>query len=731
VTSSIPLPGRSLAELRPDIAAQWHPTKNGELAPVDVTPASGKKVWWLGPCGHEWDAPPTSRTTRNAGCPVCSGKRIVFGINDLASRYPTIAAEWHPTKNGELSPSQVGPGSSKRVWWAGTCGHEWDVAVCDRVQYKTGCPYCHGNLRVLEGVNDLATLQPKIAAEWHPTKNGELQPVHVREFSMRKVWWLGGCKHEWQSTIAHRSSGRLCPFCSNKKLLVGFNDLATTDPVLALEWHPTRNGGLTPQSVSRGMSKKAWWTSHGHEWISDIASRASGGQGCAICSGDQVQEGVNDLATVNPDVAARWHPTKNGDVFPRTVTSGSNKKYWWLGTCGHSWHATVHHLTSGKGCAVCRGLQIELGVNDLESQYPELAEQWHPTKNGDLRPDQVTSSSAKKVWWLCESGHEWRTGINGRQYGKTGCPSCADFGFSPSRPGWIYFLSHPIWQMQQIGISNVPESRLAQHARLGWTTVEVRGPMDGFLAQAIEREALLALRTRGALLGSRTSRGKFDGHTESWPTSSLAVETFRQILDWVYDDEEQMTEEEYLAVWTRSEKPAREPRERKLCKVEGCNRPHHGYDLCRLHYRRWIATGDTGPTETLKAPNGTNKDASCQVDGCENPVIARGFCSMHYSRWSNHGDPGGITSSVIPKDERICTVEGCSKEWYAKQMCEIHYRRFKSNGDPLVTKRGGKPKSNCTIAECSQPAFGHGLCNMHYKRFRKHGDPHLGRGGAT
>lgn len=604
------------------------------------------------------------------------------------------------------------------------CGHEWDATISDRVTYSTGCPFCNGTHRVLVGVNDLATVDPELSKEWHPTKNEDLSPTDVKRFSVKKIWWLGTCGHEWQSTVAHRSNGRNCPYCSGKKILPGFNDLATVNPELTSQWHPIKNGELTPMMMGRGSDKKVWWQSHGHEWVATVSSRAMGKQGCAICTGDQVQIGVNDLATTRPDVAQKWHPDKNGDVTPSMVTKGSTKKYWWLGDCGHSWKASVTKISTGRGCAICRGLQIEIGVNDLESQYPELAAQWHPIKNGDLTPQHVTSSSAKKVWWLGTCGHEWQARINGRQYGAIGCPGCASFGFSPTREGWLYFLSHPAWEMQQIGISNVPESRLAQHSRFGWQIVEVRGPMDGSLAQALEQEALRALLRRGASLGIPTSSGGFDGHTEAWPIHSLELESLSQLLDWVYSDETQISADEHLEAWTVPEKKPALPREPIKCKIEGCPKIRHGYGLCKMHYRRWIESGDVGPVSAVKVPNGAYKNTTCSVEGCGKTPVGRGLCSMHHRRLLKTGEVGAAETSVTRPSERICIVDGCEKAWRSKKMCEVHYRRFISNGDPTVTGKRGKPKLTCSVDDCDRPAFGHGFCNMHYKRFRKHGDPH-------
>ena len=727
MTSSIPELGQSLLDRFPALSQEWHPTKNGALQPSSVKPGSGKKVWWLAKCGHEWDAPPTSRTSKSSGCPICAGKRVVVGINDFETLSPELASEWHPTKNGSLKPNQVSAGSDKRVWWLGVCGHEWDVGIGDRVKYSTGCPFCKGNLRVMLGINDFGTLQPVLSSEWHPSKNRDLVPSGVREFSMKKIWWLGPCGHEWVDTAAHRSSGRNCPYCSGKKLLIGFNDIQTTDPSVAAEWHPTKNDNLKPTMVTRGSDKKVWWYSHGHQWKSIVSSRTISKQGCAICSGDQVHVGINDLETTHPQFARMWNRTRNGSKTASEVTAGSAKRYWWDGECGHTWKATVSHITAGRGCAICRGLQIEIEVNDLASQLPDLAAQWHPTKNGTLSPQQVTTSSAKKVWWQCYEGHEWRVGVNGRQYGRVGCPSCATFGFHPSKEGWLYFLVHPIWDMQQIGISNVPESRISQHKRGGWQVIEVRGPMDGQLAQNLEQNALVSLSRRGANLGVPSSTGGFDGHTEAWSTHTLKLESMKQLFDWIYEDDLQITEVEHIQAWAIPEKKPRQPVERANCSVHGCERKTHGSGYCRLHYRRWKATGNPGSQSLMKRPNGSNKTSLCLVEGCPKSPRAKGFCSMHYARWTKTGDPGEVKSRASGETDRTCVVEGCDKPWMSKKMCETHYRRYKSNGDPLIIKSGGKPRSFCTVDVCDRPAFGKGYCNMHYKRFRRTGNPLIAR----
>ena len=269
-----------LASVNPNLATEWHPTKNNGLSPQDVSAFSHKTVWWLGFCGHEWQAAISNRN-HGRGCPICAGRVVLSGFNDLATKNPALAAEWHPTKNGDLTPNDITLGTDQKVWWLGICGHEWNATVLSR-SYGKGCPICTGKI-VLSGFNDLATKNPALAAEWHPTKNDGLTPQNVIQFANKKVWWLGSCGHEWQATIISRGQGRGCPICAGRQILVGFNDLATRNPTLAAEWHPTKNEGLTPQDVTLSSSKKVWWLgSCSHDWQAFVFHR-SRGSGCPYC----------------------------------------------------------------------------------------------------------------------------------------------------------------------------------------------------------------------------------------------------------------------------------------------------------------------------------------------------------------------------------------------------------------------------------------------------------------
>jgi hypothetical protein len=54
--------------------------------------------------------------------------------NSLAYLYPSIAAQWNPDKNGNLTPEQFTPGSQTKIWWLEPSGNEYQASIYYRVR---------------------------------------------------------------------------------------------------------------------------------------------------------------------------------------------------------------------------------------------------------------------------------------------------------------------------------------------------------------------------------------------------------------------------------------------------------------------------------------------------------------------------------------------------------------------------------------------------------------------
>lgn len=201
---------------RETLLTQWNTARNAPLTPQAVTYGSHKRVWWRCERGHGYEAMACARVW-GSGCPYCAGRRVQVGENDFAARFPQLAAQWDPDKNGDLTPDQVTESSNRRVWWLCDCGHSYRTTVAHRARSNSGCPYCTGR-KVLPGFNDLATLYPAVAAQWHPTLNGTLLPTKVTAGCRRKVWWLCPENHTWKAVIYSRTGTQQsgCPVCAGK-----------------------------------------------------------------------------------------------------------------------------------------------------------------------------------------------------------------------------------------------------------------------------------------------------------------------------------------------------------------------------------------------------------------------------------------------------------------------------------------------------------------------------------
>ena len=270
----------SLAELYPQIASEWDLELNA--GPPAVVAVSGLKAWWrCASCGYSWETTVNRRTVSGTGCPHCDRRARGAASSrprpgrSLPEAAPSVAATWHPTKNGQLRPEDVAAMSNTPRWWQCEAGHQWKSAPFTRARVNdSGCPHCRS----------LAVRFPKIASEWHPTLNGELTPDAVMPRSAVKIWWRCPAGHDYDSTPSNRTgNGTGCPFCSGHRVGYG-NDLASVSPALAAEWDYGKNHPTKPSEVTTGRAARFWWLcGQGHSWQTTVHSRRGLGTGCPQC----------------------------------------------------------------------------------------------------------------------------------------------------------------------------------------------------------------------------------------------------------------------------------------------------------------------------------------------------------------------------------------------------------------------------------------------------------------
>ena len=232
----------------PELAAQWSVNNTADIRTVSF--GSNSDFLWVCAYGHEYPMSPNKKSALGYGCPVCSGDRVIVGVNDLATTHPDLAQEVH--HDSAMSAREVTQGSGKLLTWQCTAhpAHKWNAAVSSRVR-GTGCPICSGHL-VVRGVNDLITTHPHLAAHWHPSSP---PMTRFHEGSRTLLEWLCPEGHTTTAIVRNRARrGQGCSVCSGALIVTGVNDLATRNPSLAEEWHPdneTRANEVALNSNSR------------------------------------------------------------------------------------------------------------------------------------------------------------------------------------------------------------------------------------------------------------------------------------------------------------------------------------------------------------------------------------------------------------------------------------------------------------------------------------------------
>ncbi|MEQ2536656.1 zinc-ribbon domain-containing protein [Coprococcus comes] len=358
--------------------------------------------------------------------------KLIVGQNDLAKVNPDLAAEWHPSKNGSLLPSQITAGSNRKVWWLGKCGHEWQAVVSSRTR-GNGCPFC-ANKRVLPGFNDLATTYPEIAEEWNYKRNGALSPEDFTYGSERKVWWVcSKCGYEWETTINNRTNGYFktgCPKCSGEH--------STSFPEQAILYYIRQY--VDQNAESRFKIKMGGKEEELDVWIPSMACGIEyDGEYYHARRGEKDAE--KDHAAANSSIRLIRliecsHNAIEGDRIYLDVRH--NQKRNIERAVQHVVALLAGHPVSldmeADTAAIMSNYKLEKEKSSVKALFPELAKQWDYERNGTLLPENISYGSERKVWWICPvCGGSFLKSVNTRTATRTRnlqhCPYC------PTRKG--------------------------------------------------------------------------------------------------------------------------------------------------------------------------------------------------------------------------------------------------------------------------------------------------------
>lgn len=411
----------SIAVTHPNLLKEWCYERN-TITPYEIRYGSTKLVWWTCDKGHEYQAPPNRKTSLNSGCPYCRNLKVHEG-NSLLHNFPDIAKEWNIKRN-KMTVEDAIFGSAKSVWWKCEKGHEWKTTITSRTYMKSGCPICKKSFRysdlelrtycelkslygnVIWGYRlenyevDILLKDYNIAIEldgyfWHKDKydkdllknkickENSIKLLRLREKPLKQLTnqdILFNHKNNKLETIKilvkrlTKLTGIGKEYLSRKKFLNEelYNSLKYQTstpkrslqkyyPEIAKQWHPIKNGKLTPNQVPCASPKRFWWIcKKGHEWETSLSSMTNqtrierGSNGCPYCRNLKVNN-ENSLATLNPLVSKLWDYNKN-ELTPNQVTLYSQKKVWWICRINknHSFQRPIYKQVSAVNkCPIC------------------------------------------------------------------------------------------------------------------------------------------------------------------------------------------------------------------------------------------------------------------------------------------------------------------------------------------------------------------------------------------
>jgi hypothetical protein len=415
----------SLAQVRPDIAKDWHPSKNAPLTPNDVVAGGYRKVWWVCKHGHEWQTTIGSRVNTGTGCSKCSlqTSRIEIAVySEMEALFDDVA--WREKISGYecdiyLRDSHIGV-EIDGVYWhrrrpeqelAKSAAFETEGVQLFRIR-EDGLPLLsERDVSFKSSEDEFLVISRLVRSLLKFAEFPEPQSAKLREYIKGP-----GLINE---TLYRK-------LVANLPAPPPGHSLADKHPEIAKQWASDLNAPLSPEHFRPQANKKVWWRcENDHTWKTTPNIRVFQGTGCPSCLRQIVLAPADrNLAVVNPGLANEWHPERNGELRPADVWPNSNQKIWWQCSKGHEWPATVASRAAGNGCPYCYG-RYATKENNLASKYPELLAEWDRERNANLDPSEFTPHVGKKVWWRCMKGHSWQATIYNRTKNKSGCPVCA------------------------------------------------------------------------------------------------------------------------------------------------------------------------------------------------------------------------------------------------------------------------------------------------------------------
>ena len=414
----------------PDIAKEWHPTKN-KKRPADYLSGTHFKAWWLCDKGHEYQAQIYSRSGNGTGCPYCSG-RFATSKNNFAVKFPELLQEWNYKKN-PTQPEDCTPKSGYKAWWICKKGHSYRATLASRAGSKstpgTGCPKCTRSSSAPEFriLTELRAIFPEVISRYILNKvEADIFIPNLKiGIEYDGAYFHGGKEERDEEKIKFFKTNNISLIRVREKPLKKISNLDVTvsnkqflkadmNRILKIIGllHPSSNPLVRQYISAKEFVNEGLFKEYMSYFPSPIPEKS--------------------ILKTHPKYCEQWDYKKNFPLTPENFSKGSDFRAWWTCPKDHSYEDKIYVRLNGKGnCPICIGQRISKD-NNFEYKFPEIAKEWHPTKNGALTPSEVMPGTHQTVWWLCPQKHSYESSV----YAKVaagylkGCGECSGYNKS-------------------------------------------------------------------------------------------------------------------------------------------------------------------------------------------------------------------------------------------------------------------------------------------------------------
>ena len=496
-----------LSDAHAELEHQFHRELNLGLTFEELYVTFPGKVFWTCPSGHLINQKPRGRI--QGRCLPCALDR---GRKFLADHHPHLLEEFDMALNENAKPERLYSRSPGSYWWKcreSSHNHSYLATVGTRIKGHK-CSYCAG-IKILPGYNDWASVYGPQNLSWDDEANLDLDGEKIDptllgvENKEQRNWICLEGNHprsiSISAAIRGEKVGKRCRSCSGYKAIPGESDAQTLFPELVERLDKRRHSPESLEGIHPGNRDNIfnWTCPEGHNWKRSVCEEIRA-KGCNKCLGREVWTGHTDLQSQFPEIAEQYCLELNMvdddtlKLTPDQIHMGSNALSWWR--CrehNHEWKTSVQKRTLEKtGCPFCSDRKVWPGYNDLVTKRPDLVDEIDFDKHPELVPGELLWVSHDYIHWVCEFDHRWPAQLfmrtrPGKLQKPTGCPSCADYGFDPSKPAELYFIGNQGLGALKVGITNTGTSRIARWIAQGWEVVEVTHFTRGSNARLVEK----------------------------------------------------------------------------------------------------------------------------------------------------------------------------------------------------------------------------------------------------